>query len=233
MYKLLSTVAGVAMVVSSQAIAEPVKGTAELGFLSTSGNSESESLNAKLTLEKATENWAHKAELSAISSSNDGDSTAEQYNLSLKSDRNLSEDSYLYGLFNYDDNRFSGYDYQSSLGLGYGHKVINNDEQVLALEVGVGYRINALSPADDEKEATYRLGQTYDWKFSPSASLNQYANVESGSDNTTYKYGLSVTSAMTETLSLKIGYDATRNSDAPAGSKKTDSQTYANVTYSF
>ena len=221
------------LLVSSVAAAEPIKGEAELGLVNTSGNSETQTLNAKLNLTKETEQWAHKANLAALSNSSDDTTTAEKYSLALQSDRKLDERSFLYVIGTYEDDRFSGFDYQATFGLGYGYKIIDNDERTLTLEAGPGYRVNAVENGDDEKEVTLRLAETYVWQFSETAEFNQYLIVEGGDDNTISKFGASVKSALTGTLALRLGVDIKHTDKVPAGRDDTDTETYATVTYSF
>ena len=66
---------------------------AELGLVSTTGNTEAETINAKLKLAKGIENWKHEANFAVLSNSQEDqdtgedETTAEKYSLSMKSDR--------------------------------------------------------------------------------------------------------------------------------------------------
>ena len=64
--------------------AEPWSGKAALGYLATSGNTESTSLNSGFTLAYATGRWAHSLEASAIKTSEDDATSAEAYALGLE-----------------------------------------------------------------------------------------------------------------------------------------------------
>lgn len=219
--------------------AEATKGEAELGFVNTSGNSETQTINAKLKLMKDTEEWAHQATAAVLSNSSEDSATgedsttAERYNLGLQSDKKLDERSSLYALATYEDDRFSGFEFQATLGLGYGYKVVNNDIRTLTLEIGPGYRVNSIKGEDDEKEVTLRLGEVYAWKFSENSEFNQYLTVEGGSDNTISNLGFSVKANMTNTLALKVGVELKHTDEVPAGREDTDTETYANISYSF
>ena len=233
-----------AVILSSLAVSVPVlaggiKGEAELGFVSTTGNTETETINAKLQLNKETEYWAHEANFGVLSNSQEDqdtgqdETTAEKYTASFKSDRKLDDRSYLYGLATYEDDRFSGFDYQATAGVGYGYKIINNDERKLAVEIGPGYRINAVEDGDDEKEVTLRLGETYDWKFSPTGEFNQFLNVEGGEDNTITRFGVGVKAALNTSLALKVGTVYKYTEEVPADKDHADTETSATITYSF
>ncbi len=240
------------LVVCSSAVAEPWKGQADLGWLSNSGNSESTSLNAQLGLEKDTEKWTHKVDLSAAGSSSENDAgndetTAEKYAVSLKSDRKLDDRSYLYVLADYTDDRFSGYEFQANTGFGYGYKVIAEETMTLLFEVGPGYTHSLLSPelrngeSGHIEEFNYRIGEGFTWNFSETSELSQYLTYEGGSDLSTLKFGGFVQSKLSTALSLKVGIDITqRGGDAQDAAEgldpdleDTDTTTYANVSYSF
>lgn len=247
------------LLVAVAATAEPVKGEAELGFVQTSGNSETQNIHAKLSLIKETENWKHEGKVTALGSSSQDqttgqdETTAEKYTAEVKSDRNLDDRSFLYALATYEDDRFSGFDYQATAGVGYGYKVIAEEDKTLTLEVGPGYRYNSIRDAKypvgpdpkDEGEATLRLAESFDWKFSDTAELKQYVISEGGDKNTITKAGVSVQSKLTGALALKVGVDAKYTDKVPvdatasanAGREvrrdRLDTETYATITYSF
>ena len=184
MYKKLLIASCV--VAALQVSAEPIKGEAELGLVVTTGNSATENLNTKLKLTKVSGEWLHEANLGALSSSNEDqatgedETTAEKYFINYKADRTLDEHSYLYGVTTYEDDRFSGFEYQATAGVGYGYKVIAEEDKTLSVELGPGYRINSIEGASNENEVTLRVGEKFSWQFSDNAELNQYLTVEGG-----------------------------------------------------
>jgi len=220
-------------------MAESITGQAELGFVATTGNTETQLLNAKVKLFMETEDWLHTGKLTAYSSSNTDQTTgqdlttAEKYNGEVKSDRNIDDRQYIYGLGSYDKDRFSGFDYQATLGVGYGYKVISSDATKLTLEAGPGYRINAIKNGAKENELTLRLAEAYMLKFSDTAQFDQYLTIESGDYNTIAKLGASVQSALSEALALKVGIDMKYTDKVLPGLDDTDTETYASVLYSF
>jgi len=240
---------------STLVMAEPWKGQADLGFISSSGNSETTSVNAQLGLEQETKTWKHAIKLAAIGSTNEDDAgddntTSESYSLSLKSDRNLNDRSYIFGVADYSDDRFSGYEFQGTAAVGYGYKVIAQEAMTLLLELGPGYSHSLLSATDTAssqgiEEFIYRLGEAFTWNFSDTSELSQYANFTGGSDLSTLKFGGYVLTKMSDALSLKVGIDLTqRSGDAQDDAEEaaeaaggdlddTDMVTYANVSYSF
>ena len=116
--------------------AHPDSIAVEFGLLSTSCNSEGQTINSQLTLLKDTTNWTYKSTLATLSSSTNQETSAEKYSIELQADKKLSEDKSLFFLLVSEDDRFSGFDYQTNIGLGYGQQVVETSEHDLRLEVG-------------------------------------------------------------------------------------------------
>ena len=199
--------------VSAQTATSPwLTGTAELGYVSTSGNSESNNINAKLSLARETKNWLHSLKLAGIGASsevsNNGTSnsqrSAEKYNFEYQASRKLDEVRSLYAFANYEKDRFSGFDEQSSVGVGYGHKVINRLTQQMQIDIGPAYRVNNPVQGSSESEVVLHIGENYAWDFSETAKLEQFLVIDAGNDNTISKLGLSVTAKLTGALALKL-----------------------------
>lgn len=214
-------------------MAEPVKGEFDLGFLTKQGNSDSQTVNSKLVLSKQTGAWVHRANISYSSDESNRIKTSEKYELAAQSDRKLTKDSFLFILAHYEKVRFSGFDYQASFGAGYGYKVINTDDHVLTFETGPGYRANAVQNNSDEDEFTIRVAEFFDWKLSENADFNQYLAIESGDKNSITKFGVVITSTLTSSLSLKVGFNVKHTDKVPLETDDVDSETFASIGYSF
>lgn len=237
---IIAAIATATGTLATGAYAEPLTGEAELGYVQTTGNSETSNINAKLKLVKENEKWTHEANLSALGSSNEDqdtgedETTAEKYRASIQSDRKLDDRSFLYALSTYEKDRFGAFDYEATAGVGYGYKVVAEEDMKLQFEIGPGYRFNAgKEGAKDQEEATLRLAEKFDWKFSETAELNQFVVAEGGDDNTITTAGISVKSALTGSLALKVGVNYKYTDEVPAGTDHADTETYANIAYNF
>ena len=177
--------------------------------------------------------------MGALSSSNEDqatgedETTAEKYFINYKADRTLDEHSYLYGVTTYEDDRFSGFEYQATAGVGYGYKVIAEEDKTLSVELGPGYRINSIEGASNENEVTLRVGEKFSWQFSDNAELNQYLTVEGGEDNTISNLGVGIKSMLNGTLSLRVGIDLKHTENPVVDKDDIDTETYATIGYSF
>ena len=205
--------------------------TAELGYIKTTGNSETETLNAKFKGETGYNKWTHQLELEALKSVSNDVRSAEKYRIEVQSDYDLGERMYAFGNANWENDNFSGLNYQASVASGLGYKVIKNDEMKLNLELAPGYRITEDESNNTEEDAIVRAAETFSWNLSETSTFDQYLKVEAGDSNTETRFGLALTSKVAGDLSMKISHDITHNSDVPAGSDKTDRETAITLVY--
>jgi putative salt-induced outer membrane protein len=209
----------------------PWTGKAAIGFLATSGNTQSTSLNSAFTIVYSVSRWAHSLEASALKASEEDDTTAEAYRLGWKSEYNLSQHNFLFARVNWRKDRFSGYDQQLSESLGYGRRLIDTGVHSLNVEIGAGARQADLTDGTMEDEFIVRSGLHYQWKFTETAHFIQDLTVESGAENT---YGESVSAFKTSlvgALALVASYTIKNNSDVPIDTEKTD--TFAALSFEY
>ncbi|GAB4188152.1 MAG: hypothetical protein Tsb002_14230 [Wenzhouxiangellaceae bacterium] len=212
----------------------PWSGTGELGFVLSRGNSDTETLNANAEVVYDPDRWKHQFRVEWLRASNDGDTTAKRFTAALNSDYELDQRSYLFGALRYDDDEFSGFNYQGTIALGYGRILIDNDRHHLTVEAGPGLRISEpVDTGETETDLIARGQVDYKWTLSDNANLTNQFLIESGSDNTFFENKLALNTGITDTLGLKLGVSVRRNSNVPVGRKQTDYLTTANLVYQF
>lgn len=211
----------------------PWEGTARLGYLATSGNTESSSLNSGFEVKYTSGQWVHGFKAAGISSSEDQVTTAEAYEAGLKSERNFGDHNYLFGQLHWRKDRFSGYDQQFSQTVGYGRRLIDRDRHKLNAEIGAGARQSDLADGTKENETILRGGIDYTWKISDTASFMQAVNVESGSENTYTESVTKLSAALVGNLALVASYTIKNNSEVPALTENTDRFTALSLEYTF
>lgn len=230
----LSTFIGILSVAATAPALAEFSGEGNLGFSAVSGNSDSESLSAKLAAEYASGNWTHAASASAYAASSDDEQTAESYSAKLETDYLFSEKTYWLGSAAYKSDRFSAYDNQATVSLGVGHHLIDNGITTLDLEGGVGYRSSEPSDnSDTENETIFVGGVTFNHTLTDTTSFSSSWSVESGSENTYAEADLGLRVAMSEALGLALGYVVKHNTEVSEGTEKTDRYTSVTLSYLF
>ncbi|MEX1266372.1 MAG: DUF481 domain-containing protein [Woeseia sp.] len=215
------------------AVDGPWAGKAALGYLATSGNSESSSLNTKFELGYTSGKWEYLADASAINAQESEQTTAEAYKLGFKSEYSFSEDNFLYGRMVWRKDLFSAYDQQFSQTVGYGRRLLDTMSHQLSADIGVGARQSELRDGTTENDLIARGGINYRWIITETASFSQDLTVESGDVNTYIESVSAITASLVGNLALVASYTIKNNSEVPVGTDSTDTYTALSIEYAF
>lgn len=210
------------------------KGSAELGSIRTTGNTDTSSLNARFNVLRKGKVWDSGLRLEALTSKEDGETSKEKYTSALQLDRNFTDHHYLALLGEYEDDRFSGYEYQSLISAGYGYRAINEKLMHLDFEAGPGYRYDKLNDTGDiEEETILRLAMKYFWVIREGVEFIELLSVDTGSDNTIWKSETGLKSQINGSLATKLTYKVKHTADVPEDSEHTDTEFGVTLVYSF
>ncbi|RDH83016.1 MAG: hypothetical protein DIZ80_12195 [endosymbiont of Galathealinum brachiosum] len=220
-------------VASSTVCAGEWTGEGEFGFTSTSGNTDSKNLNAKLGIGKKHDKWEHNAKLELLKASADGADSADSMVLTEKSEYRFVEKTFAYGKLRHEEDEFSGFDHQSVISFGAGHVFIDGGKHNLEGSVGIGYRDLETDAGTEEQEAIIDGELKYAYKISETSEFNQNFYIESGDSNTYSKSETFLKLVIVGNLGAKFGYEVKRNSDVPVGTDKTDTITTVTLVYTF
>lgn len=211
------------------------KGNVEVGFVKTSGNTDTETLNTKASAVTDREIWRHKINLEALKTSDHGTTTAERYAINGQSDYKLKgKKNFLFLFLSYENDRFSGYDYQLTESIGYGRRVLDEANMKLDLEIGPGARQRKVEVTHkQEREMMVRGAANYLWNISDSSNFTESLSAEVGENVTITKSVTALVAKINSSLASKVTYTIKNTSKVPAGIKKTDSETAVTLVYSF
>lgn len=226
--------------------APSTKGELELGIISTTGNTETNSVQGKLSITQDLDSWKSNYVFDALYKDEKVDdngvkktqTSAEKYFASTQFDyKLLNKHSALFVFASYENDRFSGYDYQTSIAAGYSEHLLRTEPHDLTLSAGPGYSMSK-NAADDEKNDSVivRLALSYKYTLSENARFQQTLSTEAATDsedNTKTKSETSIAAKVMGDLSLKAGYALTHNSQVPDGTENTDTSTTLSVIYVF
>ena len=144
---IVATVITLAALLSVRAHAQDSWSTrSELGFVASRGNTSTETGNAKIQVIREVKRWKYTLETSGLYGKSQGTATAQHVDGRLQAEKSFGKDErwFWFGSSRYEDDRFSGFDYQSTVTTGLGRKFIDSETTKLTAQVGGGYR--ALRP---------------------------------------------------------------------------------------
>lgn len=211
----------------------PISGKAALGYLATSGNTDSTNANASFELLYEREIWSHEFQLAAISASNSGETTAEAYTFVYDARRDFGEHSYLFATLDWERDKFSAFDQQMSESVGYGRRLVATESHALNAEIGAGARQAETRLGLDEDEGILHGALDYVWTISDTTEFSQDLTVDSGSSNTRIQTVTELRAELFGNVALVLSYRIKSNSQVTAGIEKTDRFTAISFEYAF
>ena len=211
----------------------PWSGSAKLGYLATTGNTENSSLNAGFNVAYTRGLWTHEALAASIYSEESGATTAEAYDLGWKSARNITDNDFIFGRLDWRKTRFGAFDTQFSQTLGYGRRLINIDKHSLNGELGVGARQSETQDGISIDETIFRGALRYRWALSETSEFRQDLVVEAGEENVFSESVTAISARVVGGIALVASYTIRNNSDVPPLTKKTDTFTALSLEYAF
>jgi putative salt-induced outer membrane protein len=222
-------------------------GKGQAGYVMSRGNSDTDAANAKLDLFLLTPQWKHQFTLEGLFGRSAEITSAERWDFRLQSDYTINSSLFAFGALAYQDDRFSGFQYQGSGSGGIGYKFFDSEATKLSAQLGVGYRLLRPEtlvkddngavieriPLERESEVVGTAGIDFMHQFNSSTKLTDKLIAESGSSNTSIKNDLALEVKMSKQLALAAGYSVLHNTKPAEGVKRTDTVTTLNVVYAF
>jgi putative salt-induced outer membrane protein len=217
--------------------------SAELGAITTSGNTKGTSVTGKIDARQDLEQWSNEYVLSAYfkedETTNDQgervtEKSAERYFASAKAGYRLNTEHaklFVFGSHTSDD--FGAYTKYSLISAGYGDRLWQGQDVSLDAEIGPGYYSGKTAADITEKGALLRTAANLDWKISDNASFRQTLSLEASSDNKRTQSESSISAKINGSMQMKAAFTVQNDSDVPVGKKKTDTVTSLTLVYSF
>lgn len=209
-------------------------GQALAGLVLSTGNTESSSLTAGLTVRHVGEKWRHTGTGNLYFAENAGTRIAERYGLSHKLDYLINPQSYAFNFVSYDKDEFANIKDRVADVVGYGRKLINTDKHTLNVEIGGGARKTTYtSTAEKSNEAVKHFGLKYAGRLTKNTTLTEDILVQAGNKNTFSESVTALNVAMSQKVMLSVSYTVRNNSKVLGTLKKADTITSVNLVTNF
>lgn len=239
---------------------KPLSAEVTLGVLLTSGNTETQSLKGQINVTHDMPIWRNNYVLEGFSKKDqnefettDGEilreqqRTAERYFASIQTDFKLnSENRGLFIFGSYEEDHFSGYQYQSTLAAGYSDRLFRTDNSRLDYSIGPGMSFTeteeslasdgTLIEGETERTGVLRISTNYLYQISETTKFTQTLASDialESNRNTKTKSETALTVTINSTLALRAGYTILYNSQVPEDIEHADTQTSLTLVYSL
>jgi len=212
----------------------PWDGKVETSALFSSGNSNNSAVGILIDAKREGQNFVQNFDAFFNLGASEGVLNQKRWGAAYKLDYNLSDRTYAYGRFSYEEDEFSGFDYRLFAGVGLGYFLFDSDPFTWKVEGGPGYRY---SPIDDTREidqqfAVYAASET-DWTIREGVLFEQDFSVTYADVTTTLQSITSLSTKLWQSISTGVSFEYRHETNPPAGRENTDTIAKAAVSYGF
>ncbi|WP_456381498.1 DUF481 domain-containing protein [Hydrogenimonas sp.] len=241
--KKVLTILGVAgaLVAADMEVGE-LKQHIEVGYLGTTGNSESRTFSGLYGNDyQYSERTDMHFKADAYYGEKEGEKTDERYRAYALANHHFDERWYTYAEAGFMRNPFEGYEQQYNGGLGMGYILLDDKKQLFKVRGGYQYRWADFTEEAVKDSHYLKLGANYNYHFSEKNSfeseLNFLEDLESTKDfETVLRMALKL--LIVDSLSLRVGFEV-KYDNTPAldddGNElhRTDTTTTVGIVYDF
>ncbi len=208
-------------------------GSAKLGAIITAGNTSTQNFNTEIRGRYQGKQWQHHVETALLRSFNESQLNAERYLADYKLlFRYLPQSSVYWSVRGVRD-RFSGFNSQWFLTAGYQHVLIEQYNNLLTAEIGVGYTRQELSDNTEQKNLVLRTGLNYVHDFMGGNQFRLDILTLSNSNNSSTTAKLALKAKLFGNLGAEMALQVSRNTHPPPDKVQTDSTTTVGFVYDF
>lgn len=213
---------------------EKWKGSAELGFSTSSGDTDAQALAAGFEVTRDFNSaWEHSLNIDLDFARANGTQNKERAVGDYQVFYRNWDRGYAFGKVRGEYDKFSGFDYRFTESIGLGYTVFDKPDLKWSVEGGPGLRQNKLDNGPTESDVVGTLNSNVRYWFKPDMNIGNDTESTFGSNritvNTTTDFRTKFSSALTARFSLELSYD----SKVPLGTSKLDTITRASIIYDF
>lgn len=215
---------------------------AEVGAITTSGNTSGTSITGKFEALQDTPLWSNeytghgylKEDRARVNGEDRNQRSAERYQLGAKAGYKLMEENAtLYALASFAEDKFGAYTRSASVGVGHGFRWYQSANKTLDMEIGPGYFDGTRANGEQEQGMIVRGRAAFRWKLNDNAAFAQTLTVERGSWNMHSTSETSLSTRINGAMQMKAAFRAQNDTSVPVDKQNTDTQTSLTLVYSF
>ncbi len=203
----------------------PWSGSGEVSFVSTSGNTDTETLGLGFGLTYKPGVWTTELKAGFLRSESDGEKTAEKATGLLGVRRAINDHVDAYARTSYLRNKFAGVNSNVGIEAGGLYKALRGEKHVLDLTAGLGYTTEDRVSEENRDFAMATLGAGYKWKISETTDLtNDFGSVYDFDDSENWRLAntTALATSINKIFSLKVSYAINYQNQPSVGFEKRD-----------
>jgi putative salt-induced outer membrane protein len=212
------------------------KGTAELAFVGTTGNTSTSTLSAGAEHIIRPEGWLVRNRVSFIRGRVNGVVTAQSFLYAVRVEREMTERLSAIGDYGYFRDEPAGVSSRNAVTGGLAFKIATGPTHTFTVDGGLGYLNEQRVAGAEVSSAAYTGGALYKLKLSDTADLTDEMRLHGTFDDADDWRGahtIALTARLTTLLSLSVSNVVRYANFPPPGFKRTDTTTAVALVASF
>lgn len=217
-------------------------GDTELGFILTSGNTDSTTAKLKANIYQDFDNWRNQYKFDSLfkrdlnEATGENETSARRIFFSSQANYKLAdqdESFFMYG--EYENDRFNGVRYKGTLVSGYGNRLLALRKDRIDFDIGPGFSAQSNTDSSEENGFLIRMAIHWERLISSRSRFNQAISYEQSLSglSSRLKSETALISRVNGALSVKFSYLYRHNSQPEAGKQSFDSETSASLVLNF
>ena len=208
-------------------------GEGQLGGFRATGNADQLGLTAGAKLEREGIDWTHKLALLADYQENNGVAAREQYRATYEPNYRVDDWVFLYGLAQFESDRFQGYDARYSVSGGAGLTLLDEKDLQLSVKGGPAWRRTERVDGTARERISALAALDFDWQVAERLKLFEDASVFYEPEGTTLAARTGLEAGLGSSLSARFSYAVEYETDPLVGAVSTDTLTRFTLIYGF
>ncbi|MCI2284670.1 DUF481 domain-containing protein [Colwellia sp. MSW7] len=229
-----------------------ITASAELGFLYKTGNTKSADVKAGFNLKHQKDKWrsdvsfnilAKKLEKEDDEGNDEFETTDNKWDIVGQTNYTIGEEgkNYLYGNLAHEQDKFGGFESQSSFSFGWGRNWLETETSSFFADIGPGVthdvtRETETKASESSSNLIVQVQALYTHKFNEHVQFKQHfvakQATESG-ENSIYKSETSVTAQLVDALQLKFALRINYDTEVEPEYENTNTETSLTLIYNF
>lgn len=208
-------------------------GEGELGAFTSTGNAPGMGLAAGLKLTAEGEDWRLGLLGRADYQETNKVVVREQYRISAEPNYKFNDRGYVYGLGQYEQDRFQGFHARYSVSGGVGYSLLTGEDAQLSVKAGPAWRFTKLTTGMDESVVAGLASVDIKLKLTPTISLSEAASAYVDEDRSTLFSVAALDSQLIGKLKARLSYTVQYESTPAIGRQPTDTTSRLTLVYGF
>lgn len=216
-----------------QAAAVKYSGEGELGAFTTTGNAPGIGLAAGLKLTVEGEDWRLGLLGRADYQETSNVVVREQYRVSAEPNYKFNQRGYVYGLGQYEQDRFQGFHARYSLSGGVGYSLLTGENAQMSVKAGPAWRFTRLVTGMDESVLAGLASVDIKLKLTPTIQITEAASAYVDEQRSTLFSVAAIDSQLIGKLKARLSYTVQYESNPALGRAPTDTTSRLTIVYGF